>query len=77
MPTPPIGLGAPIMNRVLTPLKRKRTVELMSTLTSDQIYARYVAKYGKQETTSEYLARTAHLVDPDPRAGTDWEGVAR
>lgn len=25
-------------------------------------------------TTSQYLADTAHLVNPDPKAGTDWEG---
>ena len=28
------------------------------------------------ETMSEYLARTAHLVNPDPYAGTDYEGKA-
>ena len=35
-----------------------------------------IAKMGLK-TTAEYLADTAHLVDPHPRAGSDWEFLAR
>ncbi|AXC33726.1 hypothetical protein SEA_MRYOLO_80 [Mycobacterium phage Mryolo] len=51
----------------------RRLWALVDVLTNDVIGGNALRGY-RLETASEYLARTAHLVHPDPKHGTDWQG---
>ncbi|AEK09379.1 hypothetical protein PBI_LESEDI_83 [Mycobacterium phage Lesedi] len=51
----------------------RRLWALVDVNTNDVIGGNALRGY-RLETVSEYLARTAHLVHPDPKHGTDWQG---
>ncbi|AFU20783.1 hypothetical protein FDG63_gp78 [Mycobacterium phage Marcell] len=51
----------------------RRLWALVDINTNDVIGGNALRGY-RLETVSEYLARTAHLVHPDPKHGTDWQG---
>ncbi|WNN95940.1 hypothetical protein SEA_CIAO_87 [Mycobacterium phage Ciao] len=51
----------------------RRLWALVDVNTNDVIGGNALRGY-RLETASEYLARTSHLVHPDPKHGTDWQG---